>query len=190
LAELLPSIEFRNEFMEIDARPKKFLPLEKLQIGDHFMIDSFVTGKQRLACVGVRLLMERRERARGHPHLIGPESLLPPDENLYIALRQGIYATNEPMIPKQPKIREGVCGAVLVRCHAKDEISRTLKSVLQDGEVAGFMHFADLRSKWDMSTLLCFADSFSELASEGWTVVQTAEKRKVPSGNDEEELGL
>ena len=44
LAKLLPSIEFRNEFMEIDARPKRFLLLKQIQIADEFMIDSFVTG--------------------------------------------------------------------------------------------------------------------------------------------------
>ena len=54
--------------------------------------------------------------------------------------------------------------------------------------MAGFMHFADLQSKGDVSTLFCYADSFDELASEGWEGVQTAEKRKEPGGNDEEAL--
>ena len=188
LAKLLPSVEFRNEFMEIDARPKRLLPSKQIQTADEFMIDSFVTGKQRLKCVGVRFPLERRENARNHPHLIDPESHLPPDKNIYIKLRQGIYATNEPKITTQPKVREGVCGAVLVRCRQRTNPLRTLDSVLKDGEVAGFMHFADLRSKGDVSTLLCYADSFDELASEGWEVVQTAEKRKDPGGSDEEEL--
>jgi hypothetical protein len=188
LAKLLPSIEFRNEFMEIDARPKRLLPLKQIRVADEFLIDSFVTGKQRLKCVGVRFPLKRRENARSHPHRIGPESHLPPDENIYIELRQGIYATNEPKILKQPKIREGVCGAVLVRCRQRSNPLRTLDSVLKDGEVAGFIHFADLQSKGDVDTLLCYADSFEELASEGWKVVQTAEKRKEPGGNDEEAL--
>src|SRR2546423_3669114 len=34
-----------------------------VQIGDHFMIDSFVIGKQRLGCVGVRYLLDCRENA-------------------------------------------------------------------------------------------------------------------------------
>jgi hypothetical protein len=42
------------------------------------------------------------------------------------------------------------------------------------------MHFADLQSKGDADTLLCYADSFDELVSEGWQVAQTAEKRKEP----------
>jgi hypothetical protein len=185
LAKLLPSIEFRNEFMEIDARPKRLLPLRQIRIGDEFLIDSFVTGRQRLGCVGLRLPLKRRQNARSHPRLKGPESLLPPDENIYIELGQGIYATNEPKIPKSPKIREGVCGAVLLRCHQRINPSRTLDSVLKDGEVAGFMHFADLQSKLGGDALLCYADSFDELASEGWEVVQAAEKRKEPSGNNE-----
>jgi hypothetical protein len=186
LAKLLPSIEFRNEFMEIDARPKRLLPSKQIQIADEFLIDSFVTGKQRLRCVGKRLPLERRQNARSHPHLMAPESHLPPDENIYIQLRQGIYATNELKIPKQPKIREGVCGAVLVRCRQRSNPLRTLDSVLKDGEVAGFMHFADLQSKGGVDTLLCYADSFDELASEGWEVAQATEKRKEPGGNDEE----
>lgn len=132
--------------------------------------------------------MKRRQNARSHPHLVGPESDLPPDENIYIELRQGIYATNEPKIPTQPKVREGACGAVLIRCRQRSNPLRALDSVLKDGEVAGFMHFADLQSKGNLDNLLCYADSFDELASEGWGVVQTAEKRKEPGGNDEEAL--
>jgi len=188
LAKLLPSIEFRNEFMEIDARPKRLLPSNQIQLADEFMIDSFVTGKQRLKCVGVRSRLKRRKNARSHSHLQGPESLPPSDENIYVGLHQGIYATNEPKIPKQPKIREGVCGAVLVRCHQFANRIRTTDSVLKDGEVAGIMHFADLHTKGEGDSLLCYADSFDDLASEGWEVVQTAEKRKEPGGNDEEAL--
>ena len=36
--------------------------------------------------------------------------------------------------------------------------------------------------------MFCYANSFDELASEGWEVVQTAEKRKEPGGNDKEAL--
>ena len=143
--------------MEIDALPQRLLPSKEIQIGDHFMIDSFVAGKQRLGSVGMRYPLERRENTRGHPHLIAAESHLPPDENIYIKLRQGIYATNKPKIPKQPKIREEVCGAVLIRCRQRTNTLRTLDSVLKDGEVAGFMHFADLQSKGAVSTPLCYA---------------------------------
>ena len=129
--------------------------------------------------------MKRRQNARSHPRLKGPENLLPPDENIYIELRQGIYATNEPKIPKLPKIREGVCGAVLLRCRQRENPSRSLEEVLEDGEVAGFIHFADLQTKGERDHLLCYADSFDDVASEGWEIVQIAEKKKEPGGNNE-----
>ena len=187
LAKLLPSIEFRNEFMEIDARPKKFLLSKDLRVGDKFLIDSFVTNRQKLMCVGARAPVYRRANSRGNLDLLGPAHLLPRDENVYVKLRQGIHATNTPLIPCEPKIREGVCGAVLVRCFSKKDPDRTDDEVLKDGDVAGIMHFADLRSKTSCdSTLFCYADSFDELVGEGWGVVQTVEKRK--ACNDEEEL--
>jgi hypothetical protein len=187
LAKLLPSIEFRNEFMEMQARASRLLPSGEISLGDEFLVDSFVTGKQRLRCVGMRYLFVRKANSRSHPRLVGPDDLLPRDESLYVELAQGIYASNEEKIPGQPKIREGICGAVLLRCFLRSSPERTANSVLHDGEVAGIMHFADLQSKNNPGSLLCYADSFDALAEAGWTVVQMAEKRSEP-GNGGDEL--
>ena len=186
LAKLLPSVQFQNAFMEIEAQVKRLLPSSEISIGDEFLIDSFVTGKQRLRCLGSRFRLARKANARSQPTLKGPEDLLPPDDNIYISLRQGIYASNKDNIPGHPKIRAAVCGAALLRCSQYSNRQRDLDSVLKDGEVAGIMHFADLQSKGQLDTFLCYADSFDDLAAEGWKVVQTKEKRDLPSDEDED----
>ncbi len=186
LAKLLPSVQFHNAFMEIEAQVKRLLPSSEISIGDEFLIDSFVTGKRRLRCLGSRFRLECKANARRHPSLKGPEDLLPPDDNIYISLRQGIYASNENNIPGNPKIRAGVCGAALLRCFQYSNRQRDTDSVLKDGEIAGIMHFADLQSKGQLDTFLCYADSFDDLAAEGWKVVQTKEKRDLTPDEGED----
>jgi hypothetical protein len=184
LAQLLTTVEFQNEFMEMQAQAKKLLPASEIEIGDEFLIDSFVTGRQRLRSLGVRFPLARKENARGHPKLVGPEDMLPLDECIYIELRQGVYASNEEKIPGRPKVRAGICGAVLIRCSLANDKARPMDSVLRDREVAGLMHFADLRSKSNTDTLLCYADLFDDLAKAGRKVAQMAEKESEP-GNVE-----
>jgi hypothetical protein len=61
------------------------------------------------------------QRRPGKPHyhlkaIEGKAELLPSDKDAYIELEQGACATNDPVMHKKPYIREGVCGAVLLRC--------------------------------------------------------------------------
>jgi hypothetical protein len=113
---------------------------------DEFLVDSFVTGKQRLRCVGKRYLLVRKATSRNHPNLIGLDHQLQLDDNLYFKLAQGIYASNEEKILAQPKIQEGICEVVFLRCPYHQFRHGNVDSVLKDGEVSGIIHFADLRS--------------------------------------------
>ena len=69
-----------------------------------------MTGLQQLASNGRRVY---RANKRGKD-LFGDLNALP-GPGIYIELVQGIYSTSVPEINRQPKIREGVCGAAIIR---------------------------------------------------------------------------
>jgi hypothetical protein len=66
-----------------------------------------VTGLQQLTSNGRRVY-------RANKGLFGDPNALP-GPGIYIELVQGIYSTSVPEINRQPKIREGVCGAAIIR---------------------------------------------------------------------------
>ncbi|KAI9784967.1 MAG: hypothetical protein M1839_001163 [Geoglossum umbratile] len=162
LAKLKDGVSFSNQFLDLPTSAKKLLPFDEVGIMDDFLFDSFVTGRQRIKCLGKRIIMEGKSKAvlKGNPDGL-------PEPRRYTELRQGIYATNSPEIHGHPKVREGVCGSALVRSkRAADGSNR-----LEEGEVAGFMHWSDLQLKYDVSgNLMCFADSVDSLIEEGWRV--------------------
>jgi hypothetical protein len=80
---------FENKFMELDCAPKKLLHSNDIYPGDDFLIDSFVTGKQRLRCIGVAREIGRA-RQSGHPSFKGDPELLPSTAIPYIKLVQGL----------------------------------------------------------------------------------------------------
>ena len=174
-----------NRFLEIDATAKTLLPMDDIKFFDEFVIDSFVTGFQRLRCLGARLRVEgMRER-----ELKGRSDSLP-IPGRYVPLIQGIYATSAPKIISKPKIRKGVCGSALVRISkaskGKKDDKEGEKSILAEGAVGGFMHWSDLQSKTQEENLLCYADAVDELSEAGWKVFRVTEKRK----DREEEEGV
>ena len=65
---------------------KKLLPFREVGLMDNFLFDSFVTGRQRVKCLGKRTLIKRaaKQVLKGKP-----EDL--PSPGKYIILRQGIY---------------------------------------------------------------------------------------------------
>ncbi|KAI9771651.1 MAG: hypothetical protein M1840_001866 [Geoglossum simile] len=162
LAKLKDGVSFSNQFLDLPTSAKKLLPLDEVGVMDDFLFDSFVTGRQRVKCLGKRILMKGKSKAvlKGKPDDL-------PGPGKYIDLRQGVYATNSPEIHGYPKVREGVCGSALVRSkRATDGSDR-----LEEGEVAGFMHWSDLQLKYYVSgNLMCFADSVDPLIEEGWEV--------------------
>ncbi|KAI2695030.1 hypothetical protein CBS147332_9464 [Penicillium roqueforti] len=56
LAKLDDTVAFSNRFLDIETAAKVLIPFTGVKTGDKFFIDSFVTGRQRLLCAGVRVL--------------------------------------------------------------------------------------------------------------------------------------
>jgi hypothetical protein len=163
LMKMKDSIAFNNRFLELDTVAGTLISTSQLSMNEEFVIDSFVTGRQRLRLQGIRLPINE-----GLPELKGkPEDL--PNPGNYLAFSQGIYATGAPEIHTVPRIGDGVCGSAVVRIKAGKEVG-TRQDVLHRGEVCGFMHWSDLQLKYGSGGLLCFADSVDDLIEEGWVV--------------------
>ena len=174
LAKLSDEVSFSNRFLDINAVAKVLVPFSQVRRMDQFYIDSFVTGRQFLSCVGCRVL----GKTRGQDFL--RDSKDTPPDGKYIIMHQGIYATNDPEILGSPKLRSGICGSALVRMRRAKEKS----SCLDDGEVCGIMHRADLAMKYSTeATFYCFADPVDPLIENGWKCVPVAEKH-VSTEND------
>lgn len=199
LAQLDRNIVFENSFMEMDISPKIFVRSEDQTLGDKYLIDAFSTGKQELFGYGARREIGRLARRTRQNFVIPPghEHLLPNERVVYIKLKQGIFATNHPVINTKPQIRDRVCGAVLLKCANKDRRSESEKTVMERGEIVGMMHYADLQSR-NASTVndfLIYADSFDPLIDDGWSIVQNQgvegnnkKKEEVePEGEEEKE---
>ena len=195
LAQLDEGVVFENSFMEMDYSAKSFVRSTDQSYTDEYMIDSFTTGKQKVRGNGRRYQIQRRP---GEPHyhlraIEGKEDLLPPDKVAYIELEQGACVTNDPIMHRKPYIREGVCGAVLLRC--KDGKRREMRQaeVMACGDVCGMMHFADLQAirTSQADNYICYADAFDPLIDDGWKIVKVPEEEKekeeAESGGDLEE---
>ncbi|KAK0738140.1 hypothetical protein B0T18DRAFT_421305 [Schizothecium vesticola] len=173
LAKLNLGIKFENRLMDVQATAKKLVHSSNIAYYDELLIDAFPTGVQRLMSVGSRIAFERGKGS--HPKLRAPngdESLLPPSNVTYIAARQGVCATGDPILTDKPYIRDRACGAVLLRC--KDASGKTSsRDVLARREVCGMFHYADLTPKYanSASEYLIYAESFDPLIEEGWQVV-------------------
>ena len=101
LAKLNDGIVFSDRFLDIDISAKTLLLLEYISQGDMVLIDSFVTGRQVLRCVGTRIVT-----AKGPTSFLKGKAKYLPGEGDY--LQQGIWATNAPEIRGTKKIRAGV----------------------------------------------------------------------------------
>ena len=172
LAKLNNDIVFHNRFLDIPTKAKVLVCTSDFEVNDEFFIDSFVTGRQRVRCQGIRIGIEGEREV-----LKGDKNNLPGTGN-FICLRQGVYSTGSPEIHRVPQIRAGVCGSALVRVKTARG-----KNVLQNGEICGFMHWSDLRMRDETEgKVLCFADAVDDLVEAGWTVVQVPKKYKEVPG--------
>jgi hypothetical protein len=168
LAKLDDTVAFSNRFLDIQTAAKVLIPFTGVKTGDKFFIDTFVTGRQRLLCAGVRVLGCKR----GQDFL--PHRRENPPDGKYVIMHQGIYATNDTMITTTPQLRSGICGSVLVRLQRAGEESICLEA----GEVCGIMHWADLAMKYSTSSkFFCFADPMDPLILNGWACVPYATHR-------------
>ncbi|KAK5717588.1 hypothetical protein LTS12_027724, partial [Elasticomyces elasticus] len=102
LAKLSDEVSFSNRFLDINTVAKVLVPFSQIRRMDQFYIDSYVTGRQFLSCVGCRVL----GKTRGQDFL--RDSKDTPPDGKYIIMHQGIYATNDPEILGNPKLRSGI----------------------------------------------------------------------------------
>jgi hypothetical protein len=193
LAQLDEGVVFENSFMEMDYSAKAFVHSIDQSYTDEYMIDSFTTGKQKLRGNGRRFQVKRRPGER-HYHLRaiqGKEELLPPDEVSYIELQQGACVTNDPVMYRKPYIREGVCGAVLLRCKDGKRKGMSQAEVMACGDICGMMHFADLQATntSQADNYICYADAFDPLIEDGWKIVKVSEEEEGEEEEKEAESG-
>ena len=120
-----------------DAVATALVPFSQILWTNRVYINSFVTGREFLSCVGCRVL----GRTRGQDFLRDRKDT-PPDGR-YIIMHQGIYVVNYPEILGSAKLRSGICGSVLVQMRRAKEKA----SCLDDGKVYGILHWADLAMK-------------------------------------------
>jgi hypothetical protein len=182
LASLSLGVEFANTAFHDGINIRKLIRLRDCRIGDVFLIDSYMTGPQKMTFHGARFAKASRRTARAAAqHDIRPKDLdsklLPSPKLPYLELGQGIYSTTATEIPTRPQIRARVCGSALIRIMARDG-----GDVSAEGAVAGFMHFADLQLKSDgEGKLMCYADACDSLIDEGWSVVNTSDAHRQTS---------
>jgi hypothetical protein len=175
LAQLHESIVFENSFMEMAYTPKKFIHSDQQRMGDRYLIDSFTTGKQSLWSYGRRRAVRRRNGELRHGILIpkGMEHLGPSPTVSYIVLDQNVCVTNSPVFTTKPFIRDGVCGAVLLRQHDFSKRHESQATVMERGEISAMMHFADIQQIDSAScaeSYFIYADSFDPLIDAGWEI--------------------
>lgn len=161
LAKFKKGIKFHNTFLDINTTAKSLLPQQAIKFNDFFQIDSFVTGVQPLTCLGIRRRTSTGRKAKDlQPFL---EFGVP-----YLAVDQGIYATNAPEIYGKPQIRDGVCGSPLVRVRTSGE-NKDL--TLSKGQIGAFMHWPNVRDPYSSGPrLLCFCDSVQPLIDRQWEI--------------------
>jgi hypothetical protein len=171
LAQLKNDTIFENAFIEMPYRPRTLLHSDLVNVGDDFVVDSFVTGKQKLRNLGKRFQFGRR-RGQPNPDIVDVGGPLPTEGARYIAAEQGVSATNDAFMTKKPYIRAGICGAVLLRCKNVKQRALTEPEVMELGEVAGMVHFCDLQLKkcGTPYNYFVYSDSFDPLIDDGWKV--------------------
>jgi hypothetical protein len=169
LASIKPEVHFENQTFHDDISIRKLIRLEECQIRDLFLIDSYITGPQKLFLDGIRYPVRQGARATQQYGIktkgLSSDLLLSP-RLPYLEMVQGMFSTAALEIPRQPQIRAGVCGSALIRV-------RTVRGVdvSAEGAVAGFMHFADLEPRNDAEgKLVCYADACNALIDQGWSV--------------------
>jgi hypothetical protein len=149
---------------------RKLLSPEEQHIGDMYVIDSSVTGKQILEGFGRRFTVGQ-----------GAEEMMPPNNVKYIALEQGAFVTNSPVILEKPEIRDSVCGAAILRCGLAKEKRKRIRqeAVIERGEIRGMMHFADFQFKFSSKAgdYIMYADAFDPLVEARRSIIQEQEDR-------------
>ena len=156
--------EYTNELPELQTKVKTLFHSSQLRYNDFAMIDSCFTGVQTLRVLGVRTGRDRLLPVTdGQDPVPGPLK-----DDHYIKVLQGIYGVNSAIIPKEPRIREGVCGTPLIVAGKK---KREMARVLGDGMVPGFMLRNDIEGRYNLDRqIYSFCQTADCLIESGWSV--------------------
>jgi len=155
---------YSNELPDAGITAKSLFPSTQLQYNQYVMIDSCFTGIQTLKVLGVRTGADRRiPTGEGAGIAAGPLN-----DHHYIKIAQGIYGVNAAVIPREPQIREGMCGTPLI---VAGKNKREMAEVIKDGKVAGFMLWNDIQGRYGLDRqIYSFCQPVDPLISEGWSV--------------------
>jgi len=169
LESIAPKLEFENKTFHNDIKIRKLIRLHECKLNDTFLIDSYITGPQKLLLHGIRYTVRQGARATQQHDIKTkglPPDLLPSPKLPYLGLIQGMFSSSASEIPRLPRIRAGVCGSAVIRIQTMAN-----RDVSADGAVAGFMHFTDLEPRNDTEgKLICYADACDTLVDQGWSV--------------------
>jgi hypothetical protein len=141
-----------NQFLEANCTATRLIRTTDIEENDIVSVDSCFTGPQSMLIAGTRYGKRRRRRpGPAHPWY-------------YVQLEQGIFTSSDPIIPKPPVVRLGMCGTPLLRvANIKDD------SVVAVGDILGFFLWVDSPS-YEGKMLYSFAQPCDPLIDAGWEV--------------------
>ena len=152
---IIPVVPVSNEFLGLDCMAKRLIKTTEINDDDIVGVDSCFTGLQRMVFVGTRYgKRNRRTPGPEYPHY-------------YVVLEQGIYTSSDPVIPKPPVVRMGMCGTPLLRLgNTKND------SIRADGDILGFFLWLD-ESSYKGRMLFSYAQPCDPLVEAGWRIADT-----------------
>ena len=159
------TMPFVNEFPDLGIRAKSFLHSTQIKYNDYVVIDSCFTGVQKLRALGVRTGADR--------HLptatLGEQSTpVPVPEHRYIKIEQGIYGVKSGVIPREPAVREWLCGTPLI-LGGKNRLQMTTR--LGDGLIVGFMSWNDIAGMYNTDgQIFSFCQPVDPLIEDEWMI--------------------
>jgi hypothetical protein len=152
-----PQVPVSNKFLEFDCTARSLIRADLIDDDDIVSVDSCYTGAQPLKFAGNRW-GKRRRRDPG-----------PSGGFLYVVLEQGIYETSQPILPKPPVVRLGMCGTPLLRI-----ANGVDAGVTPVGDILGFFLWCDIAS-YVGPMLYCYSQPCDPLISAGWEVANLGE---------------
>ena len=156
---------FVNEFPDPGIQAKSFLHSTQIKYNDYVVIDSCFTGVQKLRALGVRTGTDRRLPTTTMDEQSTPGPL--PD-HFNIKIMQGIYGVKSAVIPREPAIREGVCGTPLI---LGGKNRREMATRLGDSMVVGFMLWNDIVGMYNTDDrVYSFCQPVDPLIEDGWMI--------------------
>lgn len=146
--------------------------LRECTLSDIFLIDSYITGPQKLLFHGIRYTVRQGARATQQYDIKTkrlPPDMLPSPKLPCLGLFQGMFSSSASEIPRLPQIRARVCGSAVIHTQmtANGDVSA-------DGALSRFSCILPTLNRETINhtegKLICYADACDGLADQGWSV--------------------